>query len=66
MKIDYSIEPNKADCPYVLRRIDTDRIADELKSIGTTVTVSNLKRLLSNNTNLCEGFVFGEMGGGAQ
>lgn len=62
MKIDHDVVHNKPECAYVLHKIDTDRIAEELKPIGATVTVSNLKRLLSKNKNLCEGFVFGETG----
>ena len=63
MKIDYDAVHNKPECDYVLHKIDTDRIAETLAPIGTTVTVSNLKRLISKNKNLCEGFIFGEMGG---
>jgi ribosomal protein S18 acetylase RimI-like enzyme len=39
-----------------LCKIDLDHIAEELKPIGTTVTVNNLNRLARMNTGRCEGF----------
>lgn len=60
MKIEYeTVAGNPKKSSNTLRKIDNDRIAEELAPIGTTVTVSNLKHLLQVNGSRCEGFVFG-------
>lgn len=59
MKVDYNTaKKTPAKSSYTLRKINNDIISDELASIGTTVTVSNLKHLLRVNGSRCEGFIF--------
>ena len=61
MKIEYETYSRETEqSSYTLRKIDNDSISEELASIGTTVTVSNLKQLLQINGSRCEGFVFGK------
>ena len=54
MRLDYQA----ADCDseLTLCKINLDCIGEELKPIGTTVTVSNLTRLVGENSGKCEGF----------
>ena len=64
MEIEYKdVEGHSNNAQYKLRPIDSSRILEELQPVGTTVTISNLKKLLLKNSGLCEGFIFGEMGG---
>ena len=65
MEIEYGTVCEKVQSisPNSLRKIDPNKIEDELKPVGTTVTIPNLKRLMSSNIDLVEGFVFGETGG---
>lgn len=61
MSIDHAIIDDTTgndESRYVLRPIDSDRMEEELKPIGTTVTVKNLRKLLHRNQSLVEGFVF--------
>ena len=54
MRLEYretAINPDLQLC-----KIDPDQIAEELKPIGTTVTVNNLNRLVRMNAGRCEGF----------
>lgn len=60
MKIEYeTVVGRQKQSTYTLRKIDSDSISEELEPIGTTVTASNLKHLISVNGSRCEGFVFG-------
>lgn len=54
MRLDY--QATDCDSELVLRKINLDCIGEELKPIGTTVTVSNLMRLVRTNSGRCEGF----------
>lgn len=58
MKIEYSKikrgHPNKK---LVLDKIKLNNISDEIASVGSTVTVTNLKQLVRKNGELCEGFI---------
>ncbi len=63
MKIDYETAQESAVSSFQLRKINDNDLASELENVGTTVTVSNLKRLISANGSLCEGFIFCEPDG---
>lgn len=56
MKLDY--KPADLNQMFALRKIDFDHVTEELTSIGTTVTVPNLYRLIKMNKDKCEGFKF--------
>lgn len=65
MQIDYkTVLSRTEDKPSLtLRKIDLKNIDREIRPVGTTVSVENLKRLVRKNENRCEGFVLTEMGG---
>ncbi len=67
MKIDYvvtdKIQASAETSKYYFRPVDVSRLDEELKPIGTTVTVANLRQLIKNSISLVEGFIFGERGG---
>ena len=54
MKLEY--KETAANPDLNLCKINLDQIAEELKPIGTTVTVNNLNRLVQINIGRCEGF----------
>ena len=54
MKLEY--KETAANPDLNLCKINLDQIAEELKPIGTTVTVNNLNRLIQINIGRCEGF----------
>lgn len=59
MKIDYKDLINyKINSTFKLRKINFDNIDEELKPIGTTISLTNLRKLLSINKTLVEGFIF--------
>lgn len=60
MKIEYeTVVGRQKQSTYTLRKIGADSIHEEIESSGTTVTISNLKHLMSVNGSRCEGFAFG-------
>jgi len=54
MRLDY--KESEANPDLALEKIDLARIDEELRPIGTTVTVQNLARLVRRNQGKCEGF----------
>lgn len=63
MKLDYKVVSRDSNClAFSIREIDMNKIEYELELIGSTISIPHLKRLVSKNKSLCEGFIFERMG----